>query len=99
MIGGDLVYEFLSCRRAQRIGQQVHVQRQHIAGLRIAALALRIWIIDLSEGRRAVICTRDEPIRMHKLLFESRTNLFEELFIFLFGLSTPPRMWQLSHDP
>ena len=71
VIGLDLVHQLLRRRRAQLLRQQVHVQRQHVAGLRVAALALRIRIVDLPERRRAVVRASHKSIVVHKLLLET----------------------------
>ena len=50
MVGFDLGDQSIGRRGAQRLGHKLHVERQHIARLCIAALALSFGIIDRSKG-------------------------------------------------
>ncbi len=66
-----------AARRFSR--QQVHVQSQHVAGLRVATMALGIGIIDYAEGRRSVVGAGDEAILFDKLLLKCGANILEKL--------------------
>ena len=84
--------------RAQIVRHKIHVQRQHVARLRIAAFALRLWIIDISELRRPVVRTRNKSIRVHICLRKRRTNLLELCRVLLLFGFTASRVRHLAQQ-
>ena len=90
--------ELFCCGRAQLFGDKVHVQRQHIACLGVAAFGLRVWIVDLTERRRAVVRTCDKAVRMHKLLNKCSANVVEQFCESLLLVLLAEGMGHLPHQ-
>jgi hypothetical protein len=59
---------FCAAAARRSSGSKIHVQRQHVPGLRVAALALGIGIVDPAKGRWAVVRAGHKAI--------ARTNCF-----------------------
>ena len=77
MVGLDLGDQPVGRCSAQRIGHQLHIQRQHISGLGIPTRGLGFGIVDLSKGRRPIIGARDETVGMNILCGKGSLDLAE----------------------
>ena len=98
MIGMDFVCQFLGGRGAQPLREQIHVQRQHVAGLRVSSAAFSVWIVDGAKGRRAVVRSGHKAVGLHELFFKRGANLFKELLVLFLGLVAARGMGHLAHQ-
>src|SRR5579862_3359669 len=83
---------------AQRIRNEAHVESENVSGLRVSALALRFWIVDLPEGRRAVVGAIDRSVGMHERGLKGRFDLFEEIGVLRFVAGAAQRVRHLFHQ-
>ena len=98
VVGHNFVRQFLCCSGAQILGQQVHVQSQHVAGLRGAVRAFCAVLVALRHGRRGGINSGHKSVVAHKSLLECGANLVEQPRVLFLGMSAARRLRHLPHQ-
>src|ERR1035437_11179448 len=98
VVGLDLGNQFVRGRGAKILGQQVHVQRQNVAGLGVAALCFGVGIVDLAKGRGAVIRAGNKAVIVYKLPLQGRANLLELASVLRFVRGTTRGLCHLAHQ-
>ena len=97
MIGFDLISKFLRGGFPQRLGNEVHVQRQHIAGLRVGLPVFYAGGFGV-KTRRSAVSAGYKAIVAHKLFLECGADFVEELRVLFFVLGAAGGVSHLAHQ-
>ena len=98
VVGFDLVDQHLRSGGAEVLGQQVHVQREHVAGLGVAALAFGAGIVDLAEGGLVLSAPATKPSAWTNCFSKGGADFVEEAGVFFVVLGAAGGLGHLLHE-